>query len=35
MSINSKKCRECKRVYDFKECPYCREERGGEGDEKI
>ena len=22
--IWQKKCNECKRIYDFKDCPYCR-----------
>ncbi len=30
--IWQKKCKECKGIYDFKDCPYCREIKKREGD---
>jgi len=28
------KCKECKRLIDFEECPYCRELKKRESDER-
>ncbi len=33
--IWQKKCKECKRIHDFKDCPYCKEIKKREGDERT
>lgn len=27
MNIHFKKCRKCRKIFDFSKCPFCREEK--------
>jgi len=33
--IHIKKCRKCGKLYDFKECPYCRIKKLKRGKENV